>query len=108
MQGIRKGLEVAFQRLKHRTQQVYVHIDMDIVDPVVARSKDFAPAGGLAVEQIVEALHMIKANFHIRVAALAACDPDSDKEGKAITAGLTFAQVLVPVGTTTVNSVDGE
>jgi len=108
MRGIRKGLEAAFQRLKRRTQQVYVHIDMDIVDPVVARSKDFAPAGGLTVEQIVEALHMIKAHFHIRAATLAACDPDSDKEGKAITAGLTFAQVLVPEGAATVDSVDGD
>ena len=60
------------------------------------------------VEQIVEALHMIKAHFHIRAATLAACDPDSDKEGKAIKAGLTFAQVLVPEGAATVDSVDGD
>ncbi len=71
---------------------------MDIVDPVVARSKDFAPTGGLTVEQVVEALHTIKAYFHIRAATIAACDPDSDKDGRAITAGLTFAQVLVPEG----------
>ena len=98
VQGIRQGLEAAFQRLKHHTDRVYVHLDMDTVDPVVARSKDFAPSGGLTVEQIVEALHMIKEYFHIAAGTIAACDPDSDKEGRAITAGLTFAQVVVPEG----------
>ena len=96
--GIRQGLKAAFQSLNHHTDRVYVHLDMDIVDPVVARSKDFAPTGGLTVEQVVEALHMIKAYFHINAATIAACDPDSDREGRAITAGLTFAQVLVPEG----------
>ena len=106
VQGIRRGLEAAFQSLNHHTDRVYVHLDMDIVDPVVARSKDFAPTGGLTVEQIVEALHMIKAYFHIRAGTIAACDPDSDREGRAITAGLTFAQVLVPEGAA-FDSVDG-
>ena len=96
--GIRQGLEAAFQSLSHHTDRVYVHIDMDIVDPVVARSKNFAPTGGLTVEQVVEALHMIQEYFNIRAGTIAACDPDSDREGRAITAGLTFAQVLVPEG----------
>ena len=43
-------------------------------------------------------LHMIRAYFHIRAGTIAACDPDSDSEGRAITAGLTFAQALVPEG----------
>ncbi len=94
--GIRQGLEAAFQRLKHHTDRVYVHLDMDILDPLVARSKDFAPAGGLTVEQVVEALHMIKEHFHIQAGTIAACDPDSDRQGRAIAAGLTFAQALVP------------
>ena len=106
VQGVRRGLEAAFQSLNHHTDRVYVHLDMDIVDPVVARSKDFAPTGGLTVEQIVEALHMIKAYFHIRAGTIAACDPDSDREGRAIKASLTFAQVLVPEGAA-FDSVDG-
>ena len=71
---------------------------MDIVDPVVVRSKDFAPAGGLTVDQVVEALQMIKEYFHIQAGTIAACDPDSDKEGREIEAGFTFAQALVPEG----------
>lgn len=106
IQGIRKGLEAAFQRLKQHTKQVYVHLDMDIVDPDVARSKDFAPSGGLTVEQTVEVLMMIKDYFHIRAATIAACDPHSDQEGRAIKAGMTFAQVLVPEGTVTFDAVD--
>ena len=94
--GIRQGLEAAFQILKHHTDRVYVHLDMDIVDPVVARSKNFAPAGGLTVDQVVEALQMLKAYFHIQAGTIAACDPDSDRGGRAIAAGLTFAQALVP------------
>ena len=93
--GLHQGLEAALQSLQHHTDRVYVHLDMDIVDPAVARSKDFAPKGGLTVAQVVEALHIIKDYFHIRAAAIAACDPDSDREGRAITAGLAFAQVLV-------------
>jgi len=96
--GIYQGLEAAFQSLSHHTDRVYVHLDMDIVDPVVARSKDFAPTGGLTVEQVVQALHMIQEYFNIRAGTIAACDPDSDEEGRAIKAGLTFAQVLVPEG----------
>ena len=94
--GIHQSLEAAFENLKHHADKVYVHIDMDIVDPAVARSKNFAPTGGLTVEQVVEALYMIKEYFNVRAANIAACDPDSDREGRAIKAGLTFAQVLVP------------
>ena len=54
--GIHQGLEAALQSLHHHTDQVYVHLDMDIVDPAVARSKEFAPKGGLTVAQVVEAL----------------------------------------------------
>ena len=96
--GIHQSLEAAFLNLSHHADKVYVHIDMDIVDPVVARSKSFAPTGGLTVEQVVEALQMIKENFSIRAGTIAACDPDSDREGRAIKAGLTFAQFLVPEG----------
>lgn len=38
---------------------------------------------------------MIKAYFHIQAGTIAACDPDSDGGGRAIAAGLTFAQALV-------------
>lgn len=98
VQGIRKGLEAAFQSLKIKTDMVYVHLDMDIVDPAEARSKDFAPPGGLTGEQVVDVLNMIKKYFHIRAGTIAACDPDSDRDGRAIAAGLTFAQALVPEG----------
>ena len=94
--GIRRGLEKAFTRLRRHTARVYVHLDMDIVDPAVARSKDFAPTGGLTVEQVVEALHMVKEYFHVQAGTIAACDPDCDPDGRAIKAGLTFAQTLVP------------
>jgi len=95
-QGIRQGLEAAFKRLRQRTDRVYVHLDMDIVDPAVACSKDFAPAGGLTVEQVVEAVHTVKEYFHVQAGAIAACDPDCDKHGRAVRAGLAFAQTLVP------------
>ena len=97
-QGVHQGLAAAFQRLQHNTDQVYVHVDMDIVDPLVARSKEFAPPGGLTVEQVVEALQMIKEYFHIRAGTIAACDPDSDRDGRAIMAGMRFAEILAAAG----------
>ncbi len=94
--GVRRGLQAAFRQLRQHTDRVYVHVDMDIVDPAVARSKAFAPAGGLTVAQVVEALDHIKENFNVQAGAIASCDPDSDSRGRAIAAGLTFAQALVP------------
>ncbi|WP_167527596.1 arginase family protein [Desulfosarcina alkanivorans] len=94
--GVRRGLEPALRRLRRHTDRVYVHVDMDIVEPGEARSKAFAPDGGLTVAQVVAALQAIGETFTIQAAAIAACDPDADRQGRAISAGMTFAQALAP------------
>ena len=69
---------------------VYVHIDLDVLDPVEARANTWAVDGGLTVDELELALDAIDARFEIAAAAFTAYDPQVDPDGRVpkIAAGL--------------------
>ncbi len=72
----------ALDRLQSRVTAVYLHVDLDVLDPSVGKANWFAADHGLSVEEVEHAIDAVAARFEIRAAALTAYQPDADPEGR--------------------------
>ena len=93
--GTESALAAAFDALADRVDQAYLHLDLDVLDPEVARINDFQAPGGLTVEEVAGVITALAARLPIRVAALTAFDPDADADGAGGEAAVTLAPALV-------------
>jgi arginase len=76
------SLPNALDDLAQRTSTVYVHIDLDVLDPSQGKANDWAVDGGLTAEELEGAIGEILARFDLQAAAFTAYDPRFDPEGK--------------------------
>jgi arginase len=84
------GLDRAFDSLAGRVDAVYLHLDLDVLDPSVGIANGYAAAGGLSVEELMAVLRACLAKLPVRAVALTAYDPDFDPAGTVadVAAGL--------------------
>lgn len=75
-------LEEALQRLRSHTHEVYVHVDLDVLDPEEGRANEFAAPGGLHLDELRRIVRRIARDFRIRSLALTAYDPAYDTDGR--------------------------
>ncbi len=81
--------------LAKRVQEVYLHIDLDALDPQVAPGLVDVPVpGGLSMPQMEEVIRAVAARFRLRAVALATYNPDLDQEEKTLRAGLRIIELL--------------
>jgi arginase len=89
-------LEGALDELATRVDAVYVHIDLDVLDPSVAHANVLSVEGGLDVAQLELALSAIQGRFEIAAAALTAYDPSQDRESRVPEIAAALARRLAP------------
>ena len=70
------------EQLRSRTEELYLHIDLDVLDVSVARVNQYACGGGVTRERLVELAGEIRRTFKVCAAALTAYDPAFDKEDR--------------------------
>ena len=81
--------------LRTRAGTVYLHIDLDVLDPSEGRANSFAAPGGLLLSQVLELIDTIRGRFQIGAVALTAYDPTCDPEGRiAAASGAILNAVL--------------
>jgi arginase len=88
------SLESALDELAERVHTVYVHIDLDVLDPSEGKANDWAVDGGLTASELEGALRAILARFEVPAAAFTAYDPRVDPEGRVPRIAAGLAQVL--------------
>ena len=92
------GLEDALATLEQRVDAVYVHVDLDVLDPGYARANDWAAEGGLSPEELHDALERILRRFAVPAAALTAYDPTFDPDGRVPGIASSLASLFADVG----------
>lgn len=92
--AVRPTLEPALTALQARVERVYLHIDMDVLDPDEATANQFASPGGLSLAQLEDAIRTIGERFVIGAAALTAYDPSYDPAGRMVGVGVRLAEVI--------------
>ena len=96
------GLAAALDGLRRRVRDVYLHVDLDVLDPVThGRANAFAAPGGLEVRQVTSAVRAVGRRFHVRGAALTAYDPALDGDGRVCRAALALLEALADAAAST-------
>jgi arginase len=94
--GIGNALETPLSRLSTAVEEVHLHIDLDALNPQEAPANGFLmDESGLGVEQLHEAIALIKTRSKITSATIASFDPDYDPQRKTLQAALEFIKQIV-------------
>lgn len=75
-------------------QDVYLHVDIDVVDSQDAPGVDYPAADGPSAQEVEHALKTIVKHFPIKAAALTAYNPERDSEEKTLQIGLHLLMQL--------------
>ena len=85
---LRTKLGPALDKVRSRVEDMYVHLDLDVVDAAVARANSYALAGGLTLEDADYCLSEIRGRFRTTGITLSAYDPAGDSDGLAARAAI--------------------
>jgi len=83
------------ETLRERVQEVYLHLDLDALDPSIAPGLVDEPVpGGLSLPQVEEVVRAVAARFQLRAVALTTYNPECDQQEKTLRTGLRLIDLL--------------
>lgn len=96
-ESLRKtGIDGALHKaLTALPEQVYLHLDLDVLDRAEARVNEYSSPGGLTLAELLEIIRFIGHNRAIVGAAVTAYDPSVDHDAKALHAGIAAIKELL-------------
>jgi arginase len=80
------ALRSALDQIEPRARQLYVHLDLDALDPGEATANEWVPPGGLRLSAIAESIQYASGRIPLGAIALASLDPSCDADGRALRA----------------------
>lgn len=89
------GVAHALDALSERVKRLYVHLDLDALDPSEATSNQWVSPGGLKISEVAEAIRQASFRIPIVAATLASFDPSCDADGRALRAARELLSVVV-------------
>lgn len=95
--GPEGALEQAIADLETKVDAVYVHIDLDVHDPMFAPANEFSPPNGLKPEHVKAAIAYVAEHVTVGAAALASYDPAVDSEGRTVPVGLVLMELVAEI-----------
>ncbi len=95
LHGVDSTLEPVLDAMAERVAVFYLHLDLDVVDPEEAVVNEYQAPGGIGVEAIARAVHLIGARRPIVGAALTAYDPAIAGDDGALRAAFRLTEALV-------------
>ncbi|MGH7545432.1 MAG: arginase family protein, partial [Gemmatimonadota bacterium] len=88
------ALAAPLDRLAARVRDVYLHVDVDVVDPEEAPGVSYPTPRGLAPADVEAWLVEVGRRFRVRAAALTAFNPDRDEGDRTLRVGLRLLSAL--------------
>ena len=87
-------LAPALDALAERREDLYLHVDLDVLDASEGRANQFAAPGGPRLDEVLETIAALLERFVVRAAALTAYDPACDPEGEMGSKAVRVAKAL--------------
>lgn len=87
-EGPAKSLHAPLADLESRVGKVYLHLDIDSLDPRHTPGVDFPAPDGLSPEEVEEAINLVAEKFEIGAASLTAFNPGKDEDDKTLRLGM--------------------
>ncbi len=88
-------IAAALQSIAPTLDKVYVHLDMDALDPSEGRANGYAARGGFTNAQLQALLAAIAGNLPVQALTIASYDPSYDSEGTVCAAALEATGTIV-------------
>ena len=85
---LRRTLGATLDGIREHVKDMYVHLDLDVLDAGVARANSYAVSGGLTLEDVEYSLAEIRGRFRTAGITLSAYDPAGDADGLAARAAI--------------------
>jgi arginase len=79
-------------------ESIYLHIDLDVLDPQIIKANGFSTEGGISPEQLIKAVTVIKNKYTVAGLGITAYDPSLDPEGKMVTIVQAVLDALIGKG----------
>ncbi|MEP6692479.1 MAG: arginase family protein, partial [Gemmatimonadaceae bacterium] len=92
--GAAAALVPVLDRIREHAGRVYLHIDLDVLDPREAHVNSFAEGGGVPLAMVREVIAVVAQRFEIVAAAMTAFDPQCDDDGRATAAALELLSAV--------------
>jgi arginase len=77
-------LQAALDHLRTHAPRLYLHIDLDALDPSEGIANRYSPPGGLSSARLASAVAEAFGRFDVRAVAITAYDPEADRDGKML------------------------
>jgi arginase len=71
----------ALDELRREVDSVYIHVDLDVLDPSVGHANELWVDDGLSVDDLTGAIDAVYDRFAVRAAAITAYEPEYDVRG---------------------------
>ena len=78
--------------MKEEVKQVYLHVDLDVLDPKVATANQWTPTDGIELESLLGGIVEVTKQARIAALGIASYDPAIDKNGRALAAAVSVAE----------------
>jgi arginase len=89
-------LEGALDGLRERgVSDLYLHLDLDVLDPSEGRANEYAADGGLTADDVARLIGTAGERFRLRAASVTAYDPAGDPEGRIPPTAIRLARLLL-------------
>ena len=97
--GVRQALGPALDALRERVERVYLHLDLDVLDPAETPANEYGAKvpDGLAVEQVEEAIRIIGERFTVCASGIASYDPKYDVKNRTFEAGVRLMKSILAI-----------
>lgn len=93
--SLRAALAPRLEALRRQVETIYLHFDLDVLDPEETPANEFAPPDGLMLAQIEEAVAMIGERLRILASGIASYDPQCDRDDRTLHAGVKIMQSIL-------------
>jgi arginase len=80
--------------IRAKTTGIYVHFDLDVLDPAEAVANQWCPPGGLSLGGLVDSVSTLAEHTPIKAAGFASFDPQADHDGRAVEAARMCVEAL--------------
>jgi arginase len=89
-------LDAALDRLRERgVSDLYLHLDLDVLDPSDGRANEYAADGGLTAGDVARVIGSAGERFRLRAASVTAYDPAGDPEERIPPTAIRLARSLL-------------
>jgi arginase len=92
------AIGTAVDDLSRRLRDVYLHVDLDVLDPAEGKANEYAAPDGLSLETLTDAVALVGEWLEVRAAAVTAYDPAFDSTGSVARAALEVAATAAAAG----------